>query len=70
MEIGFADVYFLSEARKKVKIWKICDLVTEAGPIVTSNLQFLHAWTGCDTTSATFGHGKTALLKRSSISYE
>ena len=50
--------------KKKVKIWKICDLVTEAGPIVTSNLLFLHAWTGCDTTSATFGHGKTALLKK------
>ena len=47
-----------------MKIWKICDLVTEAGPIVTSNLLFLHAWTGCDTTSATFGHGKTALLKK------
>ena len=23
----------------------------------------IHAWSGCDTTSATFGHGKTTLLK-------
>ena len=24
----------------------------------------MHAWSGCDTTSATFGQGKTALLKK------
>lgn len=24
----------------------------------------MHAWTGCDTTSATFGHGKLALLRK------
>jgi len=30
----------------------------------------LHAWTGCDTTSATFGHRKTALLKKLKQSVE
>lgn len=45
-------------------VWKISDLVTKAGQVLKSHLLFLHAWSGCDTTSATFGHGKTSLLKR------
>ena len=44
--------------------WRICDLVTKAGDVITSHLLFLHAWSGCDTTSATFGQGKTSLMKR------
>jgi hypothetical protein len=47
-----------------VKVWNIRDLIIKAGPIVTSNLLFLHAWTGCNTTSATFGQGKLALMKK------
>ena len=27
------------------------------------NLLFIHAWSGCDTTSATFNQGKTTLMK-------
>ena len=57
-------IYFLSEARKDLKIWRICDLVGQAGPIVTSYLPFLHAWSGCDTASATFGQGKVWLMKK------
>ena len=45
-------------------VWKISDLITKAGHVLKSHLLFLHAWSGCDTTSATFGHGKTSLLKR------
>ena len=59
-----ADIYFLSKAGKKLKIWRISDLVGQAGPMVTSHLLFLHAWSGCDTTSATFGQGKVSLMKR------
>ena len=61
---SMAEVYFLSEVKKNMMAWKICDLVTKVGQVITSHLLFLHAWTGCDTTSATFGHGKTSLLKR------
>ena len=32
-------------------------------PTVKDNLLFIHAWGGCDTTSATFGHGKSKILK-------
>ena len=61
---NMADVYFLSEVKKNMMVWKIRDLVTKAGKIITSHLLSLHAWSGCDTTTATYGHGKTSLLKR------
>lgn len=62
-----ADVYFHSEAsrtKQGLKVWKIRDIVTKAQKEVTSNILFLHAWSGCDTTSATYGHGKSSLLKK------
>ena len=65
-----AEIYFLSEVKKNMMVWKIRDLVTKAGQVITSHLLFLHAWTGCNATSATFGHGKTSLLKRIKASKE
>ena len=32
--------------------------------LVVSHILFVHAQSGCDTTSATFGQGKTDLLKQ------
>ena len=61
---NMASIYFLSEAGKYLKIWRISDLIGQAGPIVTLYLLFLHAWSGCDTTSATFGQGKISLMKK------
>ena len=62
-----ADIYFQSEAKKSQKkdlmVWKIRDLMNKASKVVTSHLLFIHVWSGCDTTSATFGKGKTTLLK-------
>ena len=56
---NMADVYFLSEPKKSQKKgmqeWIICDLIAKGGTLVTSHLLFIHAWSGCDTTSATFG---------------
>ena len=43
---NMADTYFLSEARKTVKIWKIDDLIEKAGPIITSHLLSIQAWSG------------------------
>ena len=62
---NMADIYFLLEVKKNMMVWKIRDLVTKAVEVITSHLLFLHAWTGCDTTSATFGHEKTSMLKKS-----
>ena len=63
-----ADVYFLSEPRstskKGLQVWRIRDLIDKAGKLVVSHLLFIHAWSGCDTTSATFGQGKTNLVKK------
>ena len=60
-----ADVYLQSNVKKSQnKIWKIRDLVTKVGGVVKAHLLFIHAWSGCDTTSATFGQGKTLLLKK------
>ncbi len=67
---SMASIYFLSEAGKNTKIWKISDLVEQAGPIITSHLLFLHAWSGCDTTSATFGQGKVSLIKGAQTLFE
>ena len=33
-------------------------------PIVKQHILFLHTFTGCDTTSAIHGQGKTSLLKK------
>ena len=56
---NMADVYFLSEPKKSHKkgmqVWRICDLIAKAGTLVTSHLLFIHAWSGCDNTTATFG---------------
>ena len=65
---SMADIYFHSEAKRKkmnkLVVWKIQDLINKAGKVVTSHLLFIHAWSGCDTTSATCGHGKTTLLNK------
>ena len=38
--------------------------------LTLKNLLFIHSWSGCDTTSATFGQGKGLLLKKMSPSQE
>jgi len=39
-------------------------IVNKAGKEVTSHILFIHTWSGCDPTSATFGQGKTTLLEK------
>ena len=71
---SMADVYFISEPKKSQKrglqVWRIYDLISKAGKLLTSHLLFIHAWSGCDTTSATFGMGKTNLVKNIQSSEE
>ena len=49
---------------------EIHDIVIKAGQVTISHILFLHVWNGCDTTSATFKHGKNSLLKRINESKE
>lgn len=60
-----SDIFMRSEARrtKSLKITNIGKVVQKLSSVVIRNLLFIHAWEGCDTTSATFNHGKTAILK-------
>ena len=61
------DVFFYSEAtrtKQGLKVWRIRDLCAKAHKDVVSHILFIHAWSGCDTTSATYGHGKTSLIKK------
>jgi len=47
-------------------VWKIQDIVMveSTGELLTSHILFIYACSGCDTTSATYGQGKTFLLKK------
>ena len=46
-----------------MKLINIRSVVASLSSNVVHNILFIHAWSGCDTTSSTKGHGKTALLK-------
>ena len=63
-----SNVFFLSEASKRskegCKIFSIRDLQSKIDPIILKNILCLHAWSGCDITSATLGFGKGAILKK------
>jgi hypothetical protein len=39
------------------KQWKIEDVVKQAGEMIAQHILFIHAWAGCDTTSAIYGKG-------------
>ena len=44
------------------KCWKIKDVNEKHGEIIAHHILFLHARSGCDTTSGTFGMGKMSFL--------
>lgn len=45
-------------------------MIAKAGTVVTSHFLAIHAWSVCDTTSATFGLGKTKLMEMIQASKE
>ena len=45
--------------RKKVRLWNIKVSKEKLGSCICSKLLFIHAITGCDTTSRLYGIGKT-----------
>lgn len=51
-------------SKKMRRIWNINWLKKELGPETCSLLPFVHAITGCDTTSRLFGVGKGAALRK------
>ncbi|CAG2201846.1 unnamed protein product [Mytilus edulis] len=61
------NVYFKSEPKQsiqKIRIWDIKKTKKHLGEAICRLLPFIHAFSGCDTTSRVFGLGKGALLKK------
>ncbi len=53
----------IRRANKTNKVWDIKKTKTVLGPELCSMLPFIHAYTGCDTTSRIHGISKEAVLK-------
>ena len=56
------DILFCSHQSRKS--WSIRESSKMLSPEVKSVLPFIHAFSGCDTTSAMFGIGKCTVLKK------
>ena len=69
-----SNIFFRSELSKRsrsgIRFYSISEIVRSIGSIVTRHILFIHAWSGCDTTSATFGQGKGVILKKMESSEE
>ena len=63
-----ADILMVKEKNSKIK-GKCLELISiqkmyhAMNPLRRDNILFIHAWSGCDTTSSTFGQEKTLLFK-------
>lgn len=67
------ELYFRPEPKrnaKKVRLWNIKISKEKLGSRICSKLLFIHAITGCDTTSRLYGIGKTASLSKIQCSDE
>ena len=54
---------------KKPKVWNIKAVKEQLGPEICSNIFFLHAVLGCDTTSHLYGIGKGSFLRKFKLSW-
>ena len=52
-----------SKTTKAGTVYSVWNITETLSPQIRKNILFIHAWGGCDTTSATFSHGKLAVLK-------
>ena len=59
---NMADITFTFERSKAT--FSIKSSLSKQSDVIKPYLLVLHAWTGCDTTSATHSKGKTSLLKK------
>ena len=62
-----ADIFLFSLASKRSKkgqkIVSLKNVFQIIHPFIKEDILFAHAWSGCDTTSSTFGHGKLTIIK-------
>ena len=67
------NIFFRPEPKKntkKPKVWNVKAVKEQLGPEICSNILFLHAVLGCDTTSHLYGIGKGTSLKKFKSSQE
>ena len=62
-------IYFSSQKPRKIKtntvpLYSIEDLTLSLGNTLKVLILFIHAWSECDTTSSTYGMGKTSIMKK------
>ena len=61
------DLFFRPEPKKntkKLRIWNIKATKEKLGQDICSNILFIHAFLGCDTTSRQYGIGKGTYLSK------
>ena len=58
------DLYFRSDKANADKVYHINELKMVMGEELCSQLLFIHAYTGCDTTSRIFGVGKKSVFHK------
>ena len=63
-----ADIFFYSEAKRDknnmVPLYSIKDMSFSLGNILKVLILFIHARSGCDTTSSIYGLGKMSIMKK------
>ena len=64
MQQANKDLYFRSDKANADKLYHINELKIVLGEELCSQLLFLHAYTGCDTTSKIFGVGKKSVFHK------
>ena len=62
-------VYLRSEVkctnvRRKLKFFDVEKIGKQLGDVMVKHILFVHAWGGCDTTSAIYGQGKLSIMKK------
>ena len=59
------DIFIRKESRLSTpgEMIRMKDATSSIPVVIQRHILLIHAWSGCDTTSATFGHGKMYLMK-------
>ena len=64
-DLNSHDIFFASERKNaKNRVWNIKEVKSGLGPFVCKHVLFLHAFSGCDTTSRLYGIGKGTIFKK------
>lgn len=62
-----SDIYFRTESKLRIKkpmtLFSMKEASDIINPIVREHILFIHAWSGCDTTSSPYNFGKKSILK-------